>query len=319
MLEPAPRPAGLVADLLALQAPSGAFPSQVETPAGCVADETAFVTAQVALLLPALGQSEAAMYAHARALDFVEACEDASLPGAFRFYPQGGGGPRLIDSLPPDADDTALAWMALVAGRRREAREGRARLADLLPRLACGPLRRGDPPFARAPLLRTWFLDSDPGPVDLTVNLNMLAALAACGAASSDSGLSGLMLQLAGRLSAVIAAHPPTRSALRALSPYYADPAELAIAAARARACGAPGLEGLAGTLAPLDARERAAGRPHDRPLYCNAHGRPLWRAPALQLARRLADRAPAAFDLSLSPARFSGGFHDCDAQVRFC
>lgn len=308
-----------LADLLALQAPSGAFPSQVETPAGVIADESCFVTAQVALLLPALGRNEALMHTHARALDFVETCEDSDMLGAFRFYPQGGGGPRLVDGLPPDADDTALAWMALVAGRRREPREGLARLAALLPRLVCGPLRRGDPPFARSPLLRTWLLDSDPGPVDLTVNLNMLAALAACGAASAGGAMAGLMVQLAGRMSAVVAAHAPTRSALRVLSPYYADPVELAIAALRARACGAPGLDGLAATLAPINARDRAAGRPNDRPLYCNAHGRPLWRAPALQLARHLADRACAAFDSSLSPARFSGGFHDCDAQVRFC
>ena len=315
MVEPAPR----LADLLALQAPSGAFPSQVETPAGCVADESCFVTAQVALLLAALGRSEAATHAHARALDFLETCEDDSLPGAFRFYPQERSGPRLIDGLPPDADDTALAWMALVAGRRREAREGLVRLAGLLPRLVCGPLRRGDPPFARAPLLRTWFQESDPGPVDLTANLNVLAALGACGAARSGCGLTALMPRLAGRISAAFAPHAPTRSAMRVLSPFYADPAELAIAALRARACGAAGLDGMAASLAPVDARDRAARRPQDRPLYCNAHGRPLWRAPALQLARQLADRASAPFDLSLSPARFSGGFHDCDAQVRFC
>ena len=315
MAEPAPR----LADLLALQASSGAFPSQVETPAGCVADESCFVTAQAALLLAALGRSEAAIHAHGRALDFLETCEDAGLPGAFRFYPQGGRGPRLVDGLPPDADDTALAWMALVGGRRREAREGLVRLAGLLPRLVCGPLRRGDPPFARAPLLRTWFHESDPGPVDLTVNLNVLAALAACGAGRSGCSLSALMPRLAGRVSAAVSQHAPSRSAMRVLSPYYAHPAELAIAALRARACGVPGLDGLAASLAPVDARDRAARRPHDRPLYCNAHGRPLWRAPALQLARRLADRASAAFDLSLSPARFSGGFHDCDAQVRSC
>lgn len=315
MVEPAPR----LADLLALQAPSGAFPSQVETPAGRVADESCFVTAQVALLLAALGRSEAATHAHARALDFLETCEDDSLPGAFRFYPQGGSGPRLIDGLPPDADDTALAWMALVAGRRREAREGLVRLAGLLPRLVCGPLRRGDPPFARAPLLRIWFQESDPGPVDLTVNLNVLAALGACGAGRSGCGLTALMPRLAGRISAAFAPHAPTRSAMRVLSPFYADPAELAIAALRARACGAAGLDGMAASLAPVDARDRAARRPQDRPLYCNAHGRPLWRAPALQLARQLADRASTPFDLSLSPARFSGGFHDCDAQVRFC
>lgn len=319
MAEPAPRLADLLADLLALQAPSGAFPSQVETPAGCVADESCFVTAQAALLLAALGRSEAAIHAHGRALDFLETCEDAGLPGAFRFYPQGGRGPRLVDGLPPDADDTALAWMALVGGRRREAREGLVRLAGLLPRLVCGPLRRGDPPFARAPLLRTWFHESDPGPVDLTVNLNVLAALAACGAGRSGCSLSALMPRLAGRVSAAVSQHAPSRSAMRVLSPYYAHPAELAIAALRARACGVPGLDGLAASLAPVDARDRAARRPHDRPLYCNAHGRPLWRAPALQLARQLADRATTPFDPSLSPARFSGGFHDCDAQVRPC
>ncbi|WP_428698028.1 hypothetical protein [Stappia sp.] len=319
-----PDTAPLLSQLLALQAPGGAFPSQVDGPSGALADETCFVTAQVALILAgtvaAAGEpsADAARPALRRALDFVEACESPQDPGAFLFYPSGLAAPRLDIDLAADADDTALAWMALVAGGRRSRAEAGAALSRLLPRFACGAARRGDPPFARAPLLRTWAGGGEPDPVDLIVNINMAAALALCAPASRPAiGEAGEAI--AARVVAAFAGHAPDRSALRALAPYYADPAEAGIALERALACGADALAPLGRRLLPLAERDRAAGRPAARPLYCNAHGRPLWRAPALQLARRLADTLALSFDQPFSPPSISGGSHDFDAQVRPC
>jgi hypothetical protein len=120
---------------LAVNARRGAFSSTVEGPQGRVADETCFVTAQVALILAdprAQAERQAVPGPHAeeleralsRALDFVETCAVPGMPGAFSFYPPDGTA-RLDIRLPPDADDTALAWMALMAGGRRDAAGGR--------------------------------------------------------------------------------------------------------------------------------------------------------------------------------------------------
>lgn len=318
-------PALLLSQLLARQAPEGAFPSQVAGPSGTIADETCFVTAQVALILARLIAApdgpvvpDALATALHRALDFIEACESGQDAGAFRFYPSGLAAPRLDIDLAADADDTALAWMALVAGGRRSRAGAGVALSRLLPRFACGAARRGDPPFARAPLLRTWAGGGEPDPVDLIVNINMAAALALCAPASRPAvGEAGEAI--AARIVAAFADHAPDRSALRALAPYYADPAEAGIALERALACGADALAPLAARLLPLADRDREAGRPASRPLYCNAHGRPFWRAPALQLARRLADTLALSFDQPFSPPSISGGSHDFDAQVRSC
>ncbi|MBL6430352.1 MAG: hypothetical protein HPM95_00495 [Alphaproteobacteria bacterium] len=131
--------------LLAFQCASGAFPSTVEGPEGRVADETCFVTAQVALILASLArqgararetQPVALRRALARALDFVETCAVPEVPGAFSFYPPDGTA-RLAIRLPADADDTALAWMALMAGGRRSPQDA----ATVLARLFAGPWR----------------------------------------------------------------------------------------------------------------------------------------------------------------------------------
>ncbi|WP_417770238.1 hypothetical protein [Stappia sp.] len=326
-----PDPAPLLSSLLALQAPGGAFPSQVEGASGTVADETCFVTAQVALILArmssapdspvvsggpvATGRLAEALH---RALDFVGSCESPDVPGAFRFYPAGLATPRLPIELAADADDTALAWMALVAGGRRSHAEAGAALLQLLPRFACGPARRGDPPFVRAPLLRTWVGGGEPDPVDLIVNINMAAALALC-APASDPAVGEAAEAIAARVVAAFAGHEPDRSLPRAFAPYYANPAEAGIALERALDCGAAGLAPLGPRLLPLADRDREAGRPASRPLYCNAHGRPLWRAPALQLARHAADTLALSFDQPFSPPSISGGSHDFDAQVRPC
>ena len=108
--------------LLALQCASGAFPSTVEGPEGHVADETCFVTAQVALILASLArqgaracetQPVALRRALARALNFVETCAVPEVPGAFSFYPPDGTA-RLAIRLPASPNKSADAAFARI-------------------------------------------------------------------------------------------------------------------------------------------------------------------------------------------------------------
>jgi hypothetical protein len=290
--------------LLSEQTARGAFPSAVEGNGTSQVDETCFVTAQVALILGVLADQGALVRdAHARALDFVEACASADVPGAFRFYPETLDGPRLAIFLSADGDDTALAWLALLRAGRRTKDEARSALPPLFDRLRAGGPQRGDAPWVRSGVYRTWF-DGQGGPADICVNANILAVLAEAGCEPAEPD------RAAKAVNAACATVEPSKGSLRMLAPFYADAAEIAIALERAVAAGVAALAPAAERAASLDLTDRRAGRPLDRPLYCNAHGRPLWRSASLQRARRCRDLAAASAlrdDLFLSP---TGGGH---------
>lgn len=276
-----------VAALLALQRPSGAFPSAVGEGVDAVEDETCFVTASVALLLAELPDRDGVGAARERALDFVERCERSEAPGAFGFYPADGDSPRLVHGLPPDADDTALAWLALLAAGRRDPEQGRTAF-----RARIGPAARhlvpGDaPPWTRPGAVRTWLVEvGRDNPVDLAVNANV-AALAVRVGETAHPAFSGACATL---LAATRGGYAPAEFARR-LTPYYASVCELGMAVSRAVALGAGVLAPCLAWLAGVDA-DGDPLRP-DKPLYCNAHGSPVWRAPALQLARALVAARP--------------------------
>lgn len=286
-------------DLLARQAASGAFGSELDVGSGLLSDQNGFCTAQIALLLGDLrlrvGDPDRKLArAHARALDFIERCADLRLPGSFGFYPCGTN--PLGVTLPPDIDDTALAWLALMRGKRRSTEQLQQTLLPLLPACRVRLARRGDPPGTRVPLLRTWMTppelaEADPNPVDLIANLNMVACLTLARAPVAPSWLNHIELWL-DRCDG-------TRSSLRSISPYYVEAVELEIALRRAVQLGCSALAPALGRLAALgmDHLDQLHRRPERRPLYCNAHGAPRWYCPALQLARYCAD-------LSQPPAR---------------
>jgi hypothetical protein len=294
--------AGLAA-LLAWQAPDGGFPSCVGEGADSIEDRTCFVTASIALLLATMAPGTVApdtivpntiaaetvpssldcRAARDRALDFVERCEAPDAPGAFGFYPFDGRGSRLVDQLPPDADDTALAWLALLAAGRRDAAAARAAFHDRIGPASCHLVPGDAPPWVRPGAVRTWLVECGrDNPVDLTVNANVAALAARIGAADHPAA-EGACASL---LAAASGGYEPV-AFRRHLTPYYARIDELRLAVERAVALGA-------GALAPclpwLEATGlAAASHAPDKPLYCNAHGSPVWRSPALQHARILA------------------------------
>lgn len=273
-----------LAALLALQRPSGAFPSTVGEDPRRIDDETCFVTASVALCLIELANagSPQAHLALVRALDFVEGCETVDTPGAFSFYPADLATPRVVSRLPADADDTALAWLALLSSGRRSVAEARAAF-----RARIGPASRQmisgvAPPWTRQGAVRTWLVEIGPrNPVDLAVNANV-AALAVRIGETDHPAFTGACESL---LAGARGGYDPTAFG-RWLAPFYASVCELQLAVARAFAFGvtvlAPCLGWLSGTDRGLDPLRE------DKPLYCNDHGAPVWTAPALQRARKL-------------------------------
>lgn len=290
-------------ELLARQSPSGAFASEIETQRGMTADENCFSTAQIALLLADLrlriGDPDRQLaHAHTRALDFIERCADPRIPGSFGFYPSADGAPSspLGVVLNPDIDDTALAWMALLRGKRRSAEQLHRVLLPLLPGCTVRAARRGDPPGTCAPLLRTWMTppgagEADPNPVDLIANLNMVSCLSLARIPLVPSWLQ--------RLTIWLDRCDGSRSIMRSISPYYVEAVEVEIALRRAVQLGCSALAPALVRLSQLglEENEQLQRRPERRALYCNAHGSPRWYCPALQQARYCAD-------LSQPPAR---------------
>jgi hypothetical protein len=273
--------------LLVLQRPGGAFPSHVGEGRAALRDETCFVTASVALLLAPRAHDAAVRGAVDRALDFVERCERPEAPGAFGFYPVGGDSPRVTDALPADADDTALAWLALLAGGRRGPAEARAAFEQRISPYAPAWIPGDAPPWVRPGAVRTWLVERGrDNPVDLAVNANV-AALAARVGLTAHPACRGACASL---LAAARGGYAPVPFARR-LAPFYASICELFLASARAVALGATEL---VPCLSWLAAAVRDPLRP-DKPLYCNAHGSPVWRSPALQRARALAAARPGA------------------------
>jgi hypothetical protein len=274
--------------LLAAQRPNGAFASTVAIGMDRFEDHTCFVTASVALLLHDVstsGRAERARLAHAgeRALDFVEACESPQMPGAFCFYPRDARSPRVVHGLPPDADDTAVAWLALLAVGRRSVSAARSAFgACIAP--ASRQLVPGDAPWLRPGAVRTFLLEQGShNPFDLVVNANVAALAERIGERDHPAAVGArASLRAAAR-----GRYDPARLGRR-LTPFYASSAcELRIAVARAIAFGATELAPVMDWLAPRPGDDDPLRE--DKALYCNDHGQPIWRAPCLQQARRLA------------------------------
>ena len=302
--------------LLNLQTQTGAFPSRMVASKIAAEDENCFVTAQVALLMAHWGEADLALQVRLveplkQASDFIEQCASTAMPGAFHFYPNAGRAEHLHSALPPDIDDTALAWMVLLKRGRRSVADAQALLPSLFAVKIVGAGRRDDAPIARRPMLRTWLCaDGAHDPVDLIANINAYAALSQCGARMPEHK------QWCEQINVCCAQLELSASALRAYCPYYAHPVELEIALRRALQFGAvdlvPGLHAI--EQAALEQLDRDASRPPDRPLYCNAHGRPIWQSSALQLARRLNDSLNPTWTQPSLPLPQSRGSYDLHA-----
>lgn len=224
---------------------AGALPATVDLGAGQVPDETGFVTALGLRALRAAGSS-AAM--RGRMLDFLERCQVGAPAGAFAFWPEARR-PAWARRIPADADDTAVCLTELhLAGRVTRAEAIRRAVRLLLPNRV---RRDGTPRPAWIPAgaFLTWLTPEPGGPniVDCAANANILALLAVLGMRDPPGRRDAVRLILDGLAWAGSAA-----GRLRALTPYYPDPAEFRLAVEHAVARGCPELAPAAAQLRRL-------------------------------------------------------------------
>jgi hypothetical protein len=276
LIEPVPRWPDLTRD--------GAVPATADLPWGRETHATSFATG---LALRALRTYPAAAPIRGRMLDFLLRCEATEPPGAFGFWPSAAR-PAWASRVPADADDTAICLTELALAGRMARAEARRRALRLL---APNRVRASDgdrPPWVPEGAFRTWLVPagSAGNPVDCAANANVLALFAALGLRDAPGWRAAIALIETG-----LAWAGATPARLRALTPFYPNPAEFRLALAHAVACGcaelAPAAERLASIVGP--------DPPGPEAVLCSAaYGRDGWRSPALA-AIRLACRPSEA------------------------
>ncbi len=282
-------PAHQVLELTELQDDEGYFASQVRWGDGSVtADRNLFGTALVLRALRHQGDDPALRAIRVRSLDLLEGAYLAAPGGACSFWTDAAR-PGWARAVPPDADDTAVITHELL----RAGRVGQ----DQALRTACHVLLahrvRQDnqvilPPWVRPGAFVTWLRrDHRANPVDLVVNVNVVALLSRLGCthvpgydAAVDSVVAGLDW----------AGDDAVRQST--LTPFYCGAEELAEALAHAVECGASGLEK---AWRMVSVRHHGASSEHVS--FRSAYGRATWQVPALTAARRLFEPQAHAAD----------------------
>lgn len=275
--------------LVALQRPDGCFASFVTTRAGASVDHNGFVTASVLRMLRHVPDVPGLVPLRRRALDFLESCASARVAGAFAFWPDGLR-PAWAGAVPADVDDTAIILAELL-------RAGRLDRAGVLRRVCHAILpcrvRPGEalmlPPWVAPESFHTWIpAEGDaaatmprPQVIDCCVNANVAALMARIEARhlpGYDAAVATVLrgLDWAGSDAA----------RLDSLTPFYPSPHSLADALEHAVECGAAALrEGLARLRSLV-----RVGPPADGACCRSAYGHAVWRAPAIEAARALAE-----------------------------
>lgn len=302
---------GLLRRLLAEQAPDGAFLSYVRDTRGprpreARPDRNGFVTA---LVLRSLRrglaaevdprESQALQRGIRQAMDFLEACCDPELAGAFRFWPRGLA-PSWAAELPADADDTAVLALEL----RRRGRLSRGDLRRIVQRVLI-PSRRWSRRALRARrrqgTVAPWILDGamptwlgeGPKPViDAAANANVCALYAVAGAKGLE-GYTDACAQVASALAWAGGEAPR----LAAIAPYYGHAGELSRAVLHAIEAGATELAPLVPGLPPVPRPVEGSEEP---PHCCSFGSGVQWHSPAITFARCLSqERSRSAPPLS--------------------
>jgi hypothetical protein len=272
----------MIAELLATQAPSGAFRSTVHHHGEVFpGDENGFVTALAIHeleRLPYTKMGRAIGQAIERGLDFLERCRGES--GAFHFYPPGEEPAWMGARLAADADDTALFATVLLAHGRMDRAEASRLIAEELEPFRVHYRPESEPVWVRQGCYRTW-LDpkARPNPVDGCVNANVAAFLKAAGRTDHPGYDAACRTVAAGvRWAGSVAWQA------RALTPWYPHPGELVHALERAVAAG---VTPLAETLAFAAAQPWAAADSAAPQAVCGSlRGKTCWTCPALESLR---------------------------------
>lgn len=272
-------------DVIDQQTLHGAFLSEVKMMDNLlIEDENIFITVLVLLELLEHEKTPPVLTAIERALDFIEACEEEPLSGAFRFYPYKLKTAKLTIPLYADLDDSALAIIALIHSGRRDREWAVKVLSGVFEnnRLLC---TNGHPAWVLPGSFKTWTGNNHDNPVDCCVNLNVLCLYAYLGLNHREVYKTALKSVTNGlELSGLDPLY------MRQLAPFYAQPGEVYECIKRAVRFGA--LE-LTGWLNRFRHFESYRTDEVFRPICCNNWGQPLWFSSALHGIRAISQHAP--------------------------
>lgn len=281
----------LIDQLAAYQSPGGIFLSQVHLPNISGEDANLFITALVVRELTAALDAgdfpEAGQLAEyrRRALGALLRSEYPVYPHAYAFYPHAAHPFWMGGVLPPDADDTCVINLELV----RAGKASPQRLHEIIERYL--DVYRAEGEFEHhltadwhvPGAFLTWFSRKDEeNPLDCCVNANVMALMAAAGRQDAFGYRQAAALIEAGL---DWAGDHPDR--LRALTPFYPDPAEFLSALSHAVSSGAEALRDAETHLARL-LSSRCEADPAGRALFSSSTGDVTWTAPVLALARQI-------------------------------
>ncbi|MPZ89787.1 MAG: hypothetical protein GEU81_17390, partial [Nitriliruptorales bacterium] len=222
-----------------------------------------------------------------RALDFLERCADAEVPGSYGFWPPLER-PGWVRRMPADTDDTAVIALELLRNRRRTLAATRDVVYGVLVTALVTHVPPQAPAWLRPLVFPTWLgprIHPRANIVDCAVNANALALMAATGLQHLLGYESALgMITDAVDWAAASSEHERPDLRLRSLTPYYPDPALFLAMVDHAIACGVDGLDQARRTLTDLVATVELP--PERRGAVCgNAYTGPYWRCRALDLA----------------------------------
>ncbi|EHQ24997.1 hypothetical protein [Mucilaginibacter paludis] len=277
----------MLCEVLKYQSAYGGFPSYVQAGAEIIADENCFITSLVLLELIHIASDtadERLQEAINRGIGFIENCQEPGSKGRFCFYPYAGSSPRFDIRLDADCDDSALALLVLLKAGKRTPAEIKELVATQLEPHRMTFVADHERGWVGRPLFRTWMNGTiRDNPIDCCVNLNVLALYHEAGFGNEEitSATVNLIIN-------AVNLYGTKDSALRLIAPYYAHRAELYFATQRTVKAGVPNTEPLLQQLTKQLSADKDDPFSENRPICCNAHGRPLWFSPALQKIRKI-------------------------------
>ena len=268
--------------------PEGGFTSEVITRQGREVDRNGFVAAIVLRLLRHLPQMPVWNDIRRRLLDWVWTCRSTSVPGAFTFWPDHTR-PQWASAVPADVDDTAIILAELLRYRRLDRMEVlRSVCRTIVPYRVLDSGATMLPAWIVPGSFLTWITPvvssgaRSINVVDACVNANVVALMSLLDArhipgydAAIETVLNGI--EWAGndarRLSSITPFYPSVRSLVEAIE--------------HAIECGADGLHpGLTRLMS-------AAPEILNADVGCcrSAYGKSVWHAPAIEVARSIANQ----------------------------
>jgi len=283
----------LLSKVSEVQSADGAFSSTVHWGTKRHQDWNGFTTALVLRALHALPACDALRGIRERALGFLLKCAATDPPGAFSFWPAGAQPRWIPETLPPDADDTAVYAVELARHGCLDQRAMRRIACLALVPFRLREIDQPAPTWLRPGVFFTWLRREDrANVVDCCANANVVAFLAYSG----QPHMPGYR-EACSMIEDAIRWAGDSRVRARSLSPFYAHPVELLYAVEHAVQCGAESLRPSLSLLRDRQwAREDGADEAEvvdlDRPICSNAYGGVFWTSRALQMARTLGCRS---------------------------